>query len=86
MYERYGSLQGENYFENRAKFESGHKPVATFPRSLSNLERRTVANVTGRTTIGLISNIMIVNSDGHFLLVVKNETVKNINKFDYYFK
>ena len=77
MFERYGSLQGENYFENRAKFESGHKPVATFPRSLSNLERRSVANITGRT-IGLISNIMIVNSDDHFLLVVKNETIKNI--------
>ena len=35
-----GSLQGESYFENRSKFENGDKPVATFPRSLSNLERR----------------------------------------------
>ena len=33
-------LGGESFFENRAKFESGDKPVATFPRSLSNLERR----------------------------------------------
>ena len=31
---------GENYFESRSKFENGMKPVATFPRSLSNLERR----------------------------------------------
>lgn len=36
-----GTLQGEQYFENRSKFENGMKPVATFPRSLSNLERRT---------------------------------------------
>ena len=80
MYERYGSLQGENYFENRAKFESGQKPVATFPRSLSNLERRSVANVTGRT-IGLNSNILIVSSYDTFLLVLKNEIIKSINKF-----
>ena len=38
-----GSLVGENYFENRAKFETGNRPVATFPRSLSNLERRSGA-------------------------------------------
>ena len=35
-----GSLQGESYFENRSRFENGDKPIATFPRSLSNLERR----------------------------------------------
>ena len=33
-------ILGENYFENRSKFENGMKPIATFPRSLSNLERR----------------------------------------------
>ena len=38
-----GSLQGEMYFENRSKFENGNRPVATFPRSLSNLERRSTS-------------------------------------------
>jgi hypothetical protein len=35
-----GVLQGEMFFENRSKFENGLEPVATFPRSLSNLEKR----------------------------------------------
>ncbi len=35
-----GTLQGESFFEHRSKFENGNLPVATFPRSLSNLERR----------------------------------------------
>ena len=30
----------DQYFESRSKFENGMKPIATFPRSLSNLERR----------------------------------------------
>ena len=41
-----GVLQGEQYFEHRAKFENGMKPVATFPRSLSNLERRSSSAVS----------------------------------------
>ena len=35
-----GVIQGYTFFENRSKFESGLAPVAKFPRSISNLERR----------------------------------------------
>ena len=38
-----GILQGEQYFEHRSKFDNGMKPVATFPRSLSNLEKRSAS-------------------------------------------
>ena len=36
-----GVILGQQFFENRSKFESGMTPVAKFPRSFSNLERRT---------------------------------------------
>ena len=35
-----GVIQGYTFFENRSKFESGMAPVAKFPRSISNLEKR----------------------------------------------
>jgi hypothetical protein len=39
-----GVLQGEHFFDNRCHFENGSKPLATYPRSLSNLERRNLCN------------------------------------------
>ena len=35
-----GVRLGEQFFDQRQKFENGSKPVATFPRSISNLEKR----------------------------------------------
>ncbi|XP_059098282.1 titin homolog isoform X2 [Tigriopus californicus] len=37
-------LSSENFFDNRSKFENGHVPVVTFPRSLSNLEKRDLSS------------------------------------------
>lgn len=37
-------LNSENFFDNRSKFENGHVPLATFPRSLSNLEKRDLSS------------------------------------------
>ena len=39
----------DQYFESRSKFENGMKPIATFPRSLSNLERRSEPTKSAET-------------------------------------
>ena len=39
----------DQYFESRSKFENGMKPIATFPRSLSNLERRSEPSKSAET-------------------------------------
>ena len=35
-----GVTLGEHFFDTRSKFENGALPIATFPRSISNLEKR----------------------------------------------
>lgn len=45
-------IQGQQFFENRSKFESGMTPVAKFPRSISNLERRSAVSPDGKEQVG----------------------------------
>ena len=44
-----GVLQGEHFFDNRSVFENGWRPppLAIYPRSVSNLEKRNVENYGG---------------------------------------
>jgi hypothetical protein len=77
-YDRHGTLpismiRSEKFFDARSRFQNGHKPVATFPRSVSNLERksggkrqqsgspqgRTVGNVEGKQEVSASSTVTV---------------------------